>query len=277
MTCMARAASALGVTSQRLFCLGFTDEALAAMEESLDLYRTLAKCKRTEYDALFASALGSSSTRLSDLGLHEEALLALDESVAVYNVLVEHRPKEFNSQLASALGKISELLHDCGQPNEALEAARQSVAVYRNLMGNQPTECHTEFACALLRLSTRLSDLGLWGDVWDPIHEFLEIHLQRSKARQEDFYLDPGDDSMSSPSSTQFSGLNYREEALAIIQECLAMHHKRRKDRLAVPHTEPIKGLGQLSARLSAVRRFQEALMDGNNHEDEQPSAKNAV
>ena len=69
--------------SWRLAELGRDEEALAAIVETVEIYRSLKTDFPGAFDLRLASALNSQSIRLADLGRQEEAQAAAGETEAI--------------------------------------------------------------------------------------------------------------------------------------------------------------------------------------------------
>jgi tetratricopeptide (TPR) repeat protein len=72
-----------------LFDLGRREEALAATQEAVDIYRRLAQTRLDAFLPDLAVSLNSSGIRLSDLGRREEALAATQEAVDIKRRLAQ--------------------------------------------------------------------------------------------------------------------------------------------------------------------------------------------
>ena len=76
-----RLAQLLNNQSNRLSDLGRREDALAAIEEAVDVYRELARARPDAFLPDLAMSLNNQSVRLSDLGRREDALAAIEEAV----------------------------------------------------------------------------------------------------------------------------------------------------------------------------------------------------
>ena len=97
-----RLAGSLNNLSVRLADLGRREEALAAIQEAVAIYRELAAARPDAFRPDLASSLNNLSLRLADLGRREEALAAIQEAVAIYRELAAARPDVFRPDLATA-------------------------------------------------------------------------------------------------------------------------------------------------------------------------------
>ena len=88
--------------ANRLAELGRREDALAATEEAVAIYRELAAARPDTFLPNLARALNNPSNRLAELGRREDALAATEEAVAIYRELAAARPDAFLPDLALA-------------------------------------------------------------------------------------------------------------------------------------------------------------------------------
>src|SRR5262249_28886073 len=93
-------ASGLDSLGIRLSDLGRHEEALAAAQEAVDIYRRLAEARPDAFLPYLAASLSNFGFRLYELRQRAAALAAAQESVDIYRPLVETRPDEFLPYLA---------------------------------------------------------------------------------------------------------------------------------------------------------------------------------
>jgi tetratricopeptide (TPR) repeat protein len=94
------------------------EEALTADQESVELYRSLAKQRPDAFNPNLAAALNNLANMLSELGHREDALRAIEESVELYRSLAKQHPAFFNPKLALALDNLAVILSALGRPEE---------------------------------------------------------------------------------------------------------------------------------------------------------------
>ena len=105
--------------SNRLSCLGRQEEALATVEEAVQIHRTLAEARPDSYLPNLATALNNQSNHLSGLERQEEALAAIEEATDLYRTLAEARPDAFLSDLARSWAAKGMILLQNGNAVEA--------------------------------------------------------------------------------------------------------------------------------------------------------------
>ena len=90
-----------------LGALGRREEALAAAEEAVRLYRALAEACPDAFTTHLAWSLATLATMLGALGRREEALAAAEEAVRLCRALAEERPDAFTPDLALSLNTLA--------------------------------------------------------------------------------------------------------------------------------------------------------------------------
>ena len=120
-------ASSLNNLSGRLSDLGRREDALAAIEEAVEIYRRLAAQRPDAFAPNLASSLNNLSGCLSDLGRREDALAAIEEAVDIRRRLAAQHPDAFAPNLASSLNNLSGCLSDLGRREDALAAIEEAV------------------------------------------------------------------------------------------------------------------------------------------------------
>jgi tetratricopeptide (TPR) repeat protein len=118
--------------------LGRREEALAASQEAVAIYRRLAETRPDAFLPALAMSLNNSGAMLSNLGRREEALAASQEAVDIRRRLAETRPDAFLPDLASSLVNLGRDLSNLGRREEALAASQEAVAIYRRLAETRP-------------------------------------------------------------------------------------------------------------------------------------------
>jgi tetratricopeptide (TPR) repeat protein len=251
-------ASALNNLSNRLSALGQRENALAAVQEAVDLYRALAAARSNAFTADLASALHNLSNRLSDLGQRENALAAGQEAVALRRTLAAVDPDAFTPGLALALNNLSARLSALGQREDALAAVQEAVDLYRSLAAARPDAFTADLASALNNLSIDLSALGQRETGLAAVQEAVDLYRALAAARPDAFTADLA--SALNNLSISLSNLGRRETALAAVQETVTLY---RALAVARPNafTADLAGtLGLTTHILAALGRDTEAV-----------------
>jgi tetratricopeptide (TPR) repeat protein len=152
-------ADALAGLVRDLADLGRQEQALAAAEEAVVIYRRLA-IQRPEISPTLAMSLNNLGLRLSELGRREEALAATQDAVEVYRTLAEARPEAFLPNLALSLNNLSNRQGEMGRRKEALLSISEAVEIRRKLAEQRPEMALPDLAGSLTNRSICQSELG---------------------------------------------------------------------------------------------------------------------
>jgi len=109
-----------------LFELGRKQEALAAINEAIIIYRVLARFQPDAFLGDLAESLNGQSLLAADLGWHEEALAAISEATSIYRQLARTQP-DVLANLAASLNKLADILMTLKRDPEA-DTARAEAA-----------------------------------------------------------------------------------------------------------------------------------------------------
>ncbi|MEL7216452.1 MAG: tetratricopeptide repeat protein, partial [Pseudomonadota bacterium] len=252
------AAGTLSNLSNRLDALGRREEALAAIEEAMEIYRSLAAARPDAFLPDLAMSLNNLSGSLDALGHREEALSAINEAVTIYRRLAKARPDEFLPNLAMSLNNLSNRLIDVGRQEEALAASEEAVEIRRDLAAAQPDVFLPDLATSLNNLSIRLIDVGRREEALAVIEEAMEIYRSLTAARPDAFLPDLAT-SLHNLSGS-LDALGRREDALAAIEEAVKIRRTLAAARPDAFLPNLAMSLNNLSNRLNALGRREEAL-----------------
>ena len=120
-------AGVLVMLGYALSALGRREEALAATQEAVDIYRGLARANPQAFLPYLAASLNNLGNRLSALGRREEALRATQEAVEIRRQLAQENPQAFLPDLATSLNNLGSDLSALGRREEALAAYEEAV------------------------------------------------------------------------------------------------------------------------------------------------------
>jgi tetratricopeptide (TPR) repeat protein len=173
-----------------LRCLGRLEEAVAADDEAIAIYRGLVeKEHRQDLRNTLAMGIINRGTTQWDLGRFEEALAAYDESIAIHRELVEkeHR-QELRNALAKAIMGRGIALWKLGRLEETVPAYDESIAIYRELVEKEHRqESRPDLAIVIMNKGNALSGLGQSEEAVAAYDESIAIHreLVEEEHRQE--------------------------------------------------------------------------------------------
>jgi len=100
------------------------EEALAAVEEAIEIYRHLAQDLPDAFLHYLAGAPNNQSVHLANVGRREEALAASEKAVEIYRRLAHVIPDAFFSALATTVDNLADRLAALARNSEA-DAARR--------------------------------------------------------------------------------------------------------------------------------------------------------
>jgi tetratricopeptide (TPR) repeat protein len=138
----------------RLSDLGHREQALAASQEAVDIYRRLAETRPDAFLPDLAMSLNNLGNRLSNLGRREQALAASQEAVDIRRPLAETRPDAFLPYLARSIIVHSDALAALDQ---AAQAAAEALRILFPFVERYP-ETFGELARKVMADIQRYSD-----------------------------------------------------------------------------------------------------------------------
>jgi tetratricopeptide (TPR) repeat protein len=222
-------AGSLNNISIGLSNLGRREEALAASQEAVDIYRRLAQTRPDAFLPDLAGSLNNSGKDLSKLGRREEALAASQEAVDIYRRLAQTRPDAFLPDLAGSLNNLGVGLSKLGRREEALAASQEAVDICRRLAQSRPDAFLPDLAMSLNNLGIRLSNLGRREEALAASQEAVDIRRRLAQSRPDAFLPDLA---MSLNNlGGDLSNLGRREEALAASQEAVDIRRRLAQSR----------------------------------------------
>ena len=176
--------------SVALAAVGKWMKALAATQEAVDIYRTLAAQNPAVFHPYLAMALGNLGNVLSALKQQEEALSTTREAVALYRELAAQNPAEHRSDLAMVLVNLGRDLAALIRQEEALAATQEAVDIYRDLAAQNPAAFHPDLARALANLGAILSALNRSKEALAATQEAVDLYRDLAAQNPQAFHPD---------------------------------------------------------------------------------------
>ena len=242
----------------RLANAGLHQEALAAAQESLVLYRRLAEASPADHEPNLAMSLNNLGNRLAEAGYRQEALVPAQEAAALYRRLAKASPAAYEPNLAMSLNNLGNRLAAAGQPEEALVTSQEATAIRRRLAEANPAVYEPDFAVSLNNLGNRLAAVGLREEAIAICREVVVLYRGLAEANPA---LHEPDLAMSLNNlGNRLAAAGQREEALAISQESSALYRRVAETSPAVYEPELAMSLNNLGNRLSEAGQGKEAL-----------------
>ncbi|MDR1443087.1 MAG: tetratricopeptide repeat protein [Bifidobacteriaceae bacterium] len=128
---------------------GDLDQAAAAYDEALVIYRRLAAVNPQKYQPGLARILNSIGPLRRHQRLFDQAEAAYAEALTIYRSLAEANPHEHQFGLAKTLNNLGILRRHQGQPDQAVAAYTEALELYRILVATNPREYQPNLARAL--------------------------------------------------------------------------------------------------------------------------------
>jgi tetratricopeptide (TPR) repeat protein len=135
------------------------DEAVAAAQEALEIYRRLAETT-PDINLPKAAKVLIHLAEMFVVSEGGEAVSVLEEAISIYQGLAQHRPETYLPDVASALIRLSNLQAGLGHRLEAAAASEQAVHIYRPLAQARPDAYLPSLGRVLSDHCQRLSGLG---------------------------------------------------------------------------------------------------------------------
>ena len=251
-------AGLLAGLGNRLGNAGLHQQALAPIQEAVEICQRLAVANPTAHEPDLAAALTNLGIRLSTLGRREEGLAATQEAVEVYRRLAAANPAAFEPDLAAALTNLGVGLSTLGRREEGLAATQEAVEVHRRLAATNPTAHEPNLALALNNLGVGLSTLGREEEGLAATQEAVEVYRRLAAANPTAH--EPDLAGLLSNLGGRLWALGREEEALAPTQEAVEVHRRLAATNPTAHEPNLALALNNLGVGLSTLGREEEAL-----------------
>ena len=162
--------------SRCLANVGRHDEALKAVREATNLYRTLVKHNPAAHTPDLAMSLNNLAKSQAENGQRREALQTAQEAVTIRRNLAEHNPAAHTPNLATSLNNLANYLDNNGQRREALQTAQEAVTIRRNLAEHNPAAYTPDLAASLNNLAIYLDNNGQQREALQTAQEATNLH-----------------------------------------------------------------------------------------------------
>ena len=252
-------AARLSVLGIRLSNLGRHEDALAATQEAVDIYRRLTQTRTDTLLPDLATGLNNFGIRLSNVGRREDALAAMQEAVGISRRLAQSRPDTFLPYLASHLRNLAIRLDDFGRYDEALSAAEEAAEITRRLAQERPEAYLPDLASSLNNVGNRLFRLGRNQDGLLATQEAVDIRRRLAQKRPDGFLPDLA--SSLHNFGNHLSSLGRREDALSATQEAVDIRRRLAQARPDAFLPDLAMSLTNLGDDLSKLGRHKEAVV----------------
>lgn len=151
------------------------DEAIAAIEQAIEIDAALAERLPDRFSLAHAEALDTLSVALSELGRAEPALDAADRALRIITKLAHAEPTTYVYPLARMTNNFGRRLHDIGKLDESAAVLGQAVAAFELLAAEQPRVHRDTLARVLANRSNVLAELGRHAQAYDVAQRAIEL------------------------------------------------------------------------------------------------------
>jgi tetratricopeptide (TPR) repeat protein len=251
-------ATRLARLSIRFSNVGRREEALAASQEAVAIYRRLTEAGRHAFLPDLARSLTNLARDLSSLRRREDALAAAQEAVVIQRQLVEVRPDTSLPELASSLNNMSGDLAYLGRHDDALAASQEAVAIRRRLVEAHPDVFLPELANSLNNMGNGLAHLGRREAALAASQEAVAIYRRLIEIRPDAFL--PNLAGTLSNVALWLSDLGRNSEALTASQEAVAIRRVLVEMRPDAFLPDLASSLTNMSRDLAYLGRHDDAL-----------------
>ncbi|MFV8752068.1 hypothetical protein ACNOYE_16095 [Nannocystaceae bacterium ST9] len=200
------------------------DEAIAAIEQAVEIDAALAERLPDRFALAHAEALDTLSVALAELGRTEPALAAAEAALRIVTDLAREQPDRYVYPLARMTNNFGRRLHDVGRLEQSADVLGQAVSAFEVLARAQPRVHRDTLARVLANRSNVLAELDRHAQAYDVAQQAIEltedpalvIGGRRMLARLA-FALDRRDDAIEQASAAMrgFAALLEREPAFA--------------------------------------------------------------
>ncbi len=254
----AEQARILNNLSIQLSAVGRDDDALAAIERSVELYEPLVQTNAAAYTPDLARSLNSLSIRLSAVGRDDDALTASERSVELYEPLVQTNAAAYTPDLARSLNNLSIRLSAVGRDDDALTASERSVELYEPLVQTNAAAYTPDLARSLNTLSNQLSAVGRDDDALTASERSVELYEPLVQTNAAAYTPDLA--RSLNTLSNQLSAVGRDDDALTASERSVELYEPLVQTNAAAYTPDLARSLNTLSNQLSAVGRDDDAL-----------------
>jgi tetratricopeptide (TPR) repeat protein len=240
---------------------GRPDDALRAIQRTVDLYDRLAEGDPEGYLAKLAEALHALDKKLANSGQREAAMEVSSRTVSIYKKLAAAQPQKYVPDLASALSSQSERLADLGNSEQGLQALRRAVSIYDTLAKDDEGSYLPMLAMLLNNLSTRLGEAGLHLESIDPARRAVRMYERLAQSDSEAYRPYVAESLLGLSLSLSHAG--QAAEAVDVGERCVDIFTMLAEDDPAEHRGGLARALNSLSLRLAAAGRPQDAAAAG--------------
>ncbi|MFI0792002.1 tetratricopeptide repeat protein, partial [Micromonospora rubida] len=208
----------------RLAEAGRRNEALAASQDAVDLYRELAAGNRAAHLPHLAMSVNNHAVRLAEAGRRNEALAASQDAVDLYRELAAGNRAAHLPHLAMSVNNHAVRLAEAGRRNEALAASQEAVDLRRELVAGNRDAYLPDLATSVNNHALGLAAVGRPGEALVVSQEAVDLHRELV-AGNRDAYLPDLAGSVNNLAN-RLAAVGRPGEALVVSQEAVDLRRE---------------------------------------------------
>ncbi|MEV6549265.1 tetratricopeptide repeat protein [Streptomyces sp. NPDC051597] len=244
--------------SNRLAEVGRKSEALAPIEQAVEIARRLAVDNAAAYEPDLAKSLTNLDSCLGVVGRHDEAVAAGEEAVEIHRRLAVDNAAAYEPGLATSLSNLASCLGVVGRHDEAVAAGEEAVEIHRRLAVDNAAAYEPGLATSLSNLGIELGEMGCQDEAVAADEEAVEIH--RRLAVDNAAAYEPGLATSLTNLGLRLAEVGRGSEALAPSKQAVEIRRRLAVDNAAAYEPALATSLANLGDRLAEVGRKGEAL-----------------
>ncbi|MGW1998191.1 tetratricopeptide repeat protein [Embleya sp. NPDC001921] len=242
----------------RLAEVGRRDEALAAEQQAVEIYRRLATANPDAHEPDLARSLSHLGVHLGEVGRRDEAVVPAEQAVEIRRRLATANPDAHEPGLAASLTNLGVRLAEVGRRSEALTATEQAAEIYRRLATTNPAGYASDLALSLSNLGVSLAEVGRRHEALAAEQQAVEIY--RRLAATNPAAYEPGLAASLSNLGAWLAEVGRRNEGLAATEGAVEIYRRLATANPDAHEPGLARSLSDLGADLARVGRRDEAL-----------------
>ncbi|MCQ8836200.1 tetratricopeptide repeat protein [Streptomyces malaysiensis] len=159
----------------RMLRAGHREEAVAATEKAVGIFRRLAAAAPATYEPALAAALADLSECAFQTDRKEASRRAAEEAVGIFEGLAAADPTAYEPGLALSLSHLGQGMSEARKPEEALAATQRAMGIFQRLAATAPALYEPGLAMALTNAAVYSWKLRRWPEAVTAAERAVEI------------------------------------------------------------------------------------------------------
>ncbi|SFV89327.1 hypothetical protein MNB_SUP05-SYMBIONT-5-542 [hydrothermal vent metagenome] len=165
-------------------------EAIINYQNSLEIYRTLAKTNPDVYQPDVAMTLNNLAVLYSNQDQNTQAKKAYDEALEIYQTLAKTNPDVYQPDVATTLNNLARLYSNQNQNTQAEKSYDKALEIYRTLAKTNPDVYQPNVATTLNNLAVLYRNQNQNTQAEKAYDEALEIYQTLAKTNLDVYGID---------------------------------------------------------------------------------------